>query len=134
MSRPPVLDGAVRADEGTLIGQTCSGCSACYFPVAERCPACGSAAVTSRRLSGEGAVYSWTVVRRPPPGLTAPYVVAWVDTPEGPRLFGQVAADPERLRTGMQVSVRFGTPPAGGPEDAFHFAPSDEAPGDRRSR
>lgn len=122
MSRPPALDGAITA-EGRLVGIECADCGACYFPPSEMCPRCGGA-VRERTLSGRGRIYSWTVVRRPPAGLEAPYVYAWVDTEEGPRLAGQVAAPVDEISPGMAVLVCVGPAPAGGPADGFFFSPA----------
>ena len=62
-----------------------------------------------RKSSGRGAVYSYTVVHRPPrPAFTAPYVVAIVELEEGWHLLTNlVDVAPEAVTVGMPVEVAF---------------------------
>ena len=41
-------------------------------------------------LSRHGVLYCYSVVHVNQPGFTPPYVVAYVDLPEGPRIFGHL--------------------------------------------
>jgi uncharacterized OB-fold protein len=60
--------------------------------------------------SGRGEVYSYSVVYRSPGPFAAdvPYVTAVVELAEGPRMYTRiVGCDPETVRCGMPVKVRF---------------------------
>lgn len=72
-----------------------------------RCPQCMSDDIDWRQLSGRGRIYSYTVNRRGigPYAGAAPFVIAYVELDEGPRLLAQVRADPQGLDigTGLQL-------------------------------
>jgi uncharacterized OB-fold protein len=87
------------------------------------CGACLEDTLEWTAVSGLGAVYSYTIVRRPQsPAFPAPYVVAEVDLDEGPRLLANIiGVEPEKVRIGLRVAVGF--------EDfeglsLFHFRPA----------
>src|SRR5262245_9500272 len=74
-----------------LLAGECKRCGECAFPPVDRCEACGSAGpFSSRALSPSGSVYTLTTIHVPSAGFATPYTVAYVDFPEGPRLFGHV--------------------------------------------
>jgi uncharacterized OB-fold protein len=62
-------------------------------------------------VSGDGTVYTYTVVRHPTHFAFAdkvPYVLAIVELAEGPRLVtALVGVEPERVRAGQPVRVVF---------------------------
>ncbi|MQY02909.1 Zn-ribbon domain-containing OB-fold protein [Actinomadura macrotermitis] len=94
---------------GELALQRCGDCGRfVHFP-APACPFCGSAELPYERVGGDGVVHTFSVVHRAfLPGFTPPYVVAWVDLPEGARVFGDVTGcPPEQVRIGMPVRVHF---------------------------
>ena len=95
-------DGTVR-----LRGVQCNDCGMKVFPVTDVCPGCLSSSLGALTLGGEGRLYSYTTVHVAPPGWETPYVVGYVDLPEGVRLFGKVkAGGPDALRVDMPVGVR----------------------------
>ena len=53
-------------------------------------------------LSRRGVLYCYSVVHVNQPGFTAPYVVAYVDLPEGPRVFGHLDGPAE---LGSEVEI-----------------------------
>jgi uncharacterized protein len=83
------------------------------WPPLPSCGECGSAALEWTRLSGRGMVYSFTVIRQIVGGPSArafepdiPYVVAWIDLEEGPRLVSNIVGCPiEQVTIGMAVEV-----------------------------
>ena len=79
------------------------------------CPWCRSGDWTYRPSGGRGAVYSYTVVHRPPePGFEAPYVPAIVDMEEGWSLLSWIVdCPPQQVHIGMEVQVRFSVGPDG---------------------
>ncbi len=109
-------DGVVR-----LRGVQCNGCGMKVFPVTDVCPDCLSSSLRVLTLGGEGKLYSYTTVHVAPPGWETPYVVGYVDTPEGVRLFGKVkAGGPHALRVDMLVGVRI---VADGDRYRYYFEP-----------
>jgi len=68
----------------------------------------GSRNLGWKAVSGNGVVYSRTVLRIPGPGITArlPLVVATIDLDEGARLLGNVLdASPEEVQIGCRVEL-----------------------------
>lgn len=100
---------AARSDE--LVVQYCDACDYRLFPPRAHCPACGSAELSWRAVSGKGMVYSYTVAHRPPHPVFAgqcPLAVAIVELEEGPRMISNiVGCDPDRIEIGMAVRVAF---------------------------
>jgi hypothetical protein len=61
-------------------------------------------------------VHTFSVVHRAfLPGFETPYVIAWIDLPEGARAFGNVLGPPEEVRIGAAVQVSFEELPGFGP-------------------
>jgi uncharacterized OB-fold protein len=57
-------------------------------------------------LSGRGEIYSFSVVRQPPAGYEAPYVLALVRLAEGPLITAQLTdCDAGELAIGMPVEM-----------------------------
>jgi uncharacterized OB-fold protein len=73
------------------------------------CSRCRRQTLVWTEVSGRGAVYTYSIVRRPQSeAYEVPYVVAVVELEEGPRMMANVvAADPEQVRIGMPVRVDF---------------------------
>jgi uncharacterized OB-fold protein len=99
------------ARDGRLVVQECQACEQVWHPPLPRCPHCHSAGLGWRAVSGDGAVYTYTVVRHPTHFAFAdkvPYVLAIVELAEGPRLVTALAGvAPEKLRVGLPVRVVF---------------------------
>lgn len=120
-------DGDVR-----LRGVQCADCGMKVFPVTDVCPDCLSTSLKELMLGGEGRLYSYTTVHVAPPGWQTPYVVGYVDTPEGVRLFGKVkvkvgvktgAGEQQALRVDMPVGVRV---VADGDHYRYYFEPGPQ--------
>ena len=98
------------ATEGKLRLPRCEDCEFIIFYPRARCPACRSRRTRWTDLSGRGVVYSYTIVRRAPGRWKAhtPYVVAYVELEEGPRMVTNIVdCDPESVSIGMPVRVHF---------------------------
>jgi uncharacterized OB-fold protein len=103
------------AAENKLIMQRCADCAAWVWTPRPVCNECGSARVEWTAMSGKGEVYSFTVIRQVVGRAASkafepdvPYVVAWVDLAEGPRMISNIIRCPiEDVQMGMQVSVVF---------------------------
>jgi uncharacterized OB-fold protein len=94
-----------------LLTQQCDGCGRRRFIPSEICPACYSLDATWSPVSGRGAVYTFTVVHRAPTPAyqaLAPYVLAYVELAEGPRVSTTlVGVAPDAVRIGLPVRVVF---------------------------
>ena len=109
------------AREGRLVVQECRSCRQVWHPPLPRCPHCHAADPGWRPVSGEGAVYTYTVVRHATHYAFAgqiPYVLAIVELAEGPRLVTALVGvgvgvepgepdGPGEVRVGLPVRVVF---------------------------
>lgn len=99
------------AREGRLVVQECRSCHQVQHPPLPRCPHCHSADLGWRQVSGDGTVYTYTVVRHPTHFAFAdkiPYILAMVQLAEGPRvLTALTGVEPDRVRAGQPVRAVF---------------------------
>lgn len=95
--------------DGRFMLRRCNLCEAWIWYPRSHCPDCGSLDTSWRQASGRGQIYSYTVVRRSAvPGWTeaVPYVIAYVELEEGPRVMSNVIdCDLETLAIGTSVRV-----------------------------
>ncbi len=89
-SKLKLLDQA--GAQGTLLGSRCLRCGSHTFGTVPSCQSCYSTDVESVELGSEGTLYSYTVVRTPPPGWQGevPYLLGQVELPQGPHVVSQV--------------------------------------------
>jgi len=96
--------------EGRLVVQRCPACGHTQFYPRAHCLVCRHA-VEWEQVSGQGTIYSFTVIRQNPSRSfrhLLPLVVALVDLDEGPRLMTNIVGSaPEEVRIGAPVQVRF---------------------------
>lgn len=72
------------ADRRELVRPVCNGCGRSFFTPQVACPHCWSQDWTWQQSSGDGTVYSSTVIHRgPTPEFEVPYELAIVDLDEG---------------------------------------------------
>jgi uncharacterized protein len=103
--------------EGRFILQQCQKCTACRFPPALVCSACGSPELVWKEASGQGAVYSATTVRE----REGSYNVSLIDLVEGARMMSRVEGiDPDKVQIGMKVLARI----VSAPEPMVVFSPA----------
>ncbi|HET9884165.1 MAG TPA: OB-fold domain-containing protein [Candidatus Binatia bacterium] len=108
----PFWEGAAKQQ---LLMQCCLDCSAYIWTPRPSCFECGSENIQWQKLSGRGEVYSFTVIRQVVGRAASqafekdiPYVIAWIDLDEGPRMITNVIGCPdENVTLGMKVSVVF---------------------------
>jgi len=95
-------------ERGVLLGMRCRQCGVCVFGPATFCQSCTSSDLEGVELGQQGALFSYTVVRVPPPGWPGqvPYVLGEVALPEGPHVLAEVIdCDHADLQVGMSVSL-----------------------------
>jgi scaffold protein (connect acetoacetyl-CoA thiolase and HMG-CoA synthase) len=91
--RLPILQGLFHegtgpGDESHLIGSRCSDCGRTFFPKRFMCNVClKEGTMEDTPLSTRGRIDTYSVVQVAPMGFKAPYIQAFVDLPEGPRVF-----------------------------------------------
>ena len=91
--------------------QKCGACGKVRFEPGPICPGCLSDKFTWERLSGNGTVYTFSVVHHPYyPGFKGelPYVIAVVVLDEGPRILTNILdCKAEDVKIDMPVKVTF---------------------------
>jgi uncharacterized OB-fold protein len=99
------------ARAGRFLIKTCGGCGKAHWYPRTICPFCCSTDTHWVEASGNGTIYSYSVMRRADP----PYVIAYVTLAEGPTMLTNlVDCDVDALAIGQAVRVAF-TPTEGGP-------------------
>ena len=104
----PYWEGCSRQQ---LLSQRCAECSfrgLSAFTVCARCHATATSPVWEES-AGQGSLYSWTVVWRPPdPTFVVPYAPAVVYLDEGFFMLSAViGCEPDALRLGLRLAVEF---------------------------
>lgn len=95
--------------DGQLVVPRCLDCDKMFWYPRRRCPECHGSRIRWEPVSGKGHIYSFTIVRYAVGDFSpsAPYVLAYVDLEEGPRLLTNVigVSDFSSLAVGQAVSV-----------------------------
>jgi len=102
--------GALDEKEGKLVqmGNRCRDCGKTSYPVMELCPFCSSEHLEKTPLSTVGTLFSFSVTRVPVGPFKPPIIGGYIDLPEGTRVFGQIRAKVEDVKTGMKMKVKTG--------------------------
>jgi uncharacterized OB-fold protein len=112
--RIPILKGILHEgtsseDKSYLIGSRCRECSRVFFPKRHACGLCmKDDAMEEVRLSTRGKIDTFSVVHVAPTGFKAPYIQAFVDLPEGPRIFSIITEcelTEEGIAEGQEVEL-----------------------------
>lgn len=96
--------------EARLLVRQCEDCQSLIWYPRAMCPECSSARTSWLQVSGRGHIYSYTVNHRGegPYQGREPYVLAYVELDEGPRMMTNIVqADGRELAVGMPVDVVF---------------------------
>jgi len=101
---------------GQLVLPRCRQCQTVIWYPRSFCPECHTFGVDWFEASGRGTVYSFAVTRKGdgPWREAGPYVLAYVELEEGPRVLTNiVGCDPDSVTVGQQVEVVFHATDAG---------------------
>jgi len=102
----PFWDGTKQRN---LKYQQCADCQTVVFHPRRHCTGCLGSNLVWQVASGRARVYSYSIVRQsyhPFFRNHIPYVVAWIDLEEGPRLLSNiVGVDAEEVFCDMEVEV-----------------------------
>ena len=95
--------------EGKLRVQKCADCASYIFIPAPCCSNCLGENLEWVDSSGQGTLYSYTVVHRPQqPSFEVPYIVAVVELEEGWHMLSNLKdIAPEEVEIGMSLEVVF---------------------------
>ncbi|MCJ7593554.1 MAG: Zn-ribbon domain-containing OB-fold protein [Desulfobacterales bacterium] len=89
-----------------LLGSRCQECAQVFFPPRSICSKCFNTKWDRVPLSRKGKLYTYTIIGYPAPGLSAPYAVAYIDLPEGIRVFSILTGWKEKeLEKGMDMEM-----------------------------
>lgn len=106
--RPAVIE---RSDGHRIVGWRCSTCRYPMQIAAYRCPRCGGT-MADEEFGPAGTVWASTVLRIAMPGRRTPYVIAWIDLADGPRIIAHVTGSGDDVPVGALVALS-GTNDAG---------------------
>jgi uncharacterized OB-fold protein len=92
-----------------LLVQRCAECSFRGLSAFTVCARCRATSPVWEESAGQGSLYSWTVVWRPPdPTFVTPYAPAVVHLDEGFFMLSAViGCEPEALHEGLRLAVEF---------------------------
>jgi uncharacterized OB-fold protein len=106
------------AAQGRLLLKKCRACGELHYYPRAICPFCFSDDTEWQSASGEGAIYSFSVMRR----AAVPYVIAYVTLAEGVTMLTNIVdCEADAVRIGQRVRLMF-RPSDGGPPVPM-FAP-----------
>jgi uncharacterized OB-fold protein len=93
-----------------LVGSRCDACGQVVFPKIPVCPACRrNGTMKDVRIGRTAKLFSHTIARSAPKGFKAPLFQAFVDLPEGPRIFTLIGAacpvEDGALQDGMEMRL-----------------------------
>ena len=111
-----------QSTNGKLLIQRCDACGEPFYYPRVVCPFCLSGSVCWLECSGQGHIYSYSIVRR-----GVPYAIALVTLLEGPNMMTNIVdCPPDDIRIGRAVTVVF-RDVDGAPTPMFQLAPEGDA-------
>jgi hypothetical protein len=97
--------------QGKLMIGKCSVCGKAHYYPRALCPFCFSDQTELQQASGNGVIYTYSVMRRTP----VPYAIGYVTLAEGPTIMTNIVdCDLDQIRIGQPVRLVF-KPSDGGP-------------------
>lgn len=118
------------ADDGEFLIRRCHSCGEAIWYPRPICPSCHSTDTDWEAGSGRGTIYSFSVVRRAGGKWrdVTPYVVAYIELEEGPRVMSNVVdCDVDSIEIGDAVEVAFFDTGGGSALPRFRPAPDSAA-------
>lgn len=105
-------------NEKKLMGSRCKKCRALYVPPRPLCPQCHGVDMEWAEVKGKGKLAAFTTITVAPTfmiqegfGREKPYCSGVVELEEGPkisaRILGVDAQSPEKIKTGIPLTVEF---------------------------
>jgi uncharacterized OB-fold protein len=110
LSDQPYLASSQDGEPQLLAGE-CEDCGKHVFPPPAVCPFCMGERIRTVPISRRGKLYSYSYLPQGLPLFDSSYYVAFIDMPEGVRIFAQLAdVDPGSLACDMAVELRASEP------------------------
>src|SRR3979409_2255956 len=104
------------AEEGKFMIGKCLACGAAHYYPRAICPFCFSDKTALQQASGNGKIYTYSVMRRAP----IPYAIAYVTLSEGPTMMTNIVdCDLDKIRIGQSVRLVFKADGGGQPAQGF---------------
>ena len=104
------------AAQGKLMLGKCAACGKSHYYPRATCPFCFSDKTELQQASGNGVIYTYSVMRRAP----IPYAIAYVTLAEGPTMMTNIVdCDLDRIRIGQAVRLVFKETDGGPPVPMF---------------
>ena len=108
------------AAQGKFLIKRCTACGEPHYFPRSICPFCFSDKTVWEESSGEGEIYSFSLMRK---SASGPFAIGYVTLKEGPSLLTNfVDCDFDSLRIGQRVKLKW-TPTENGPP-VFTFTPA----------
>jgi uncharacterized OB-fold protein len=102
--------------QGKLLIKKCTACGEPHFYPRGHCPFCFSDKTEWVEASGNGTVYTYSVMRRAP----IPYAIAYVTLAEGPTMMTNIVdCDLDTIKIGQAVRLVFKPSEGGAPVPMF---------------
>lgn len=113
-----------------LLASQCERCGRYAFPPRLICPRCKQRSMVQAKLGQRGTLYSFTVCHAAPEGWQAPYFQAYIQLPEGLRVFSLVSSavqpSAEALRVGMEMELVVEAVQPGSELVTFKYRPREQ--------
>jgi uncharacterized protein len=104
------------AAQGKLMIGKCTACGKLHYYPRAICPFCFSDRTELQEASGDGVIYTYSVMRRAP----IPYAIAYVSLAEGPTMMTNIVdCDLDQIRIGQKVKLVFKPSDGGAPVPMF---------------
>ena len=98
-------------DGPALVASKCDACEGVFFPQKKVCPECFDGKLNQVFLSKKGKLHTYSYSVLGPADLGKPYVMGFIDLPEGIRLYSLIVdCEPweENLKIGMDMEMIIG--------------------------
>ena len=93
------------AQDNRFMLKFCQSCFQHHYYPRTICPHCGSSNTEWKESSGDGVIYSYTVMRR---GVEHPFAMAYITLSEGIKVLSHITdSDVNQLKIGQQVKLVF---------------------------
>jgi uncharacterized OB-fold protein len=129
--RAPNVETEVHFDalaQGTLVISHCAACNVFIWYPRQFCPHCGTTEIEWRPVNCRGHVYSYAIVHKGvgPYAAHTPYVLAYVELDEGPRVMTNIVGPFASIAVGSPVEAVFEVGENGDPILRFELAAAVE--------
>jgi uncharacterized OB-fold protein len=88
-----------------LLGSRCGVCGELAFPGRPVCPRCKRASTAPAEIGQRARLHSFTVCHAARAGWPAPYLQAYVELPEGLRVFSLISSSVEPAADALEIGA-----------------------------